>query len=94
MTAEEYDFIIVGGGTSGLVVANRLSENPNVQVLVIEAGANHVEDPRVKIPALYEALKGTEVDWNFKLESQVSPSFLIFSKLSKSVCRRISMEDE
>jgi choline dehydrogenase-like flavoprotein len=34
----EYDYIIIGGGTSGLVVADRLSENKNVSVLVIEAG--------------------------------------------------------
>lgn len=33
-----YDYIIAGGGTSGLVVANRLTENPNVNVLVIERG--------------------------------------------------------
>ncbi|KAJ0158144.1 Pyranose dehydrogenase [Colletotrichum tanaceti] len=35
---EEYDYVVVGGGTSGLVVANRLSENPNKTVLVIEYG--------------------------------------------------------
>ena len=33
-----YDYVIIGGGTSGLTVANRLTENPNVKVLVIESG--------------------------------------------------------
>lgn len=36
---ETYDFVIIGGGTAGLVVANRLSENPNHTVLVIEYGS-------------------------------------------------------
>lgn len=39
-----YDFIIVGGGTSGVVVATRLSDNPDIQVLVLEAGGDHLEN--------------------------------------------------
>jgi len=38
----EYDYVIIGGGTSGLVVANRLTEDPNITVLVIEYGYVYV----------------------------------------------------
>jgi choline dehydrogenase len=37
-SVKEYDVVIVGGGTAGCVLASRLSENPNLQVLLIEAG--------------------------------------------------------
>jgi choline dehydrogenase-like flavoprotein len=70
--AEEYDFVIIGGGTSGLVVATRLSEDPNISVLVVEAGGDYREDPQVKIPALHHSLKKAEADWDFKTEPQVT----------------------
>lgn len=72
MTADEYDFVIVGGGTSGLLIAARLSEDPNLQVLVVEAGANMIEDSRVKTPALFQALKTTDADWGFTTQAQAT----------------------
>ncbi|KAI1311090.1 aryl-alcohol dehydrogenase [Xylaria venustula] len=70
--ASPYDFIIIGGGTAGLVLASRLSEDPSQRILVLEAGPDCTEDPRVKIPALYEGLKANETCWNFETSPQDS----------------------
>lgn len=70
----KYDFVIVGGGVAGLVIASRLSENPDIQVLVLEAGEDQTADPRVNIPALGPSLVETPSDWQFKTVPQVSLS--------------------
>ncbi|KAF7959526.1 hypothetical protein EAE96_001142 [Botrytis aclada] len=59
-------YIVIGGGTSGLVVANRLTENPDVHVLVLEAGLNRNDDPRVQVPAFWTTMLGTEADWQYR----------------------------
>jgi choline dehydrogenase-like flavoprotein len=53
-----FDYIIVGGGTTGLVVATRLSEDPSVSVLVLEAGAPNLNDPEILIPAVFGSQVG------------------------------------
>ncbi|KAJ8130821.1 hypothetical protein O1611_g2803 [Lasiodiplodia mahajangana] len=70
MASDSYDFIIVGGGTAGLAVAARLSEDPSQRVLVLEAGNDPHNDPRIKTPASWFSLLGTDVDWNFRSEPQ------------------------
>jgi choline dehydrogenase-like flavoprotein len=69
---EEFDFVIVGGGTAGLVVAARLSENPTVQVCVLEAGASRLGDPNVNMPTgIGKLLNNPECDWAFQSVPQV-----------------------
>jgi choline dehydrogenase-like flavoprotein len=62
----DYDFVIVGGGTAGLAVAARLSENPDVTVGVLEAGKNLVDTPGV----FTQLLGNAEYDWKFKTVPQ------------------------
>ncbi|KAL2259503.1 hypothetical protein VTK26DRAFT_6793 [Humicola hyalothermophila] len=68
--ASEFDFIIVGGGCAGLVLAARLTEDANVRVLVLEAGEDLTADPRVNVPAMWPQLQGTDTDWQFKTVPQ------------------------
>ena len=59
-----YDYVVVGGGAAGLTVANRLSEQPNTTVLVIEAGDFDKNEDFVTIPGLAGGAIGTKYDWN------------------------------
>ncbi|KAF9920035.1 hypothetical protein FBU30_010228 [Linnemannia zychae] len=64
--AKDYDFIILGGGTAGCVLASRLSEDPNVSVLILEAGEDMDQSILTKVPVGYPQLFQTKHDWQFK----------------------------
>ncbi|KAH9978332.1 aryl-alcohol oxidase-like protein [Russula compacta] len=68
-----YDFIVVGGGTAGLVLANRLTEVPDFSVLVIEAGVSNADVLDSEVPYLSPGLTlGTPFDWNFTTAPQAN----------------------
>ena len=69
-SATTYDYIIVGGGTTGLVVANRLTENTKVSVLVIESGASVYDNSQVYATNGYGQALGTAIDYSFKTAPQ------------------------
>ncbi|KAI0018892.1 hypothetical protein F4780DRAFT_474852 [Xylariomycetidae sp. FL0641] len=70
MSAPQFDYVIAGGGTAGLVLATRLSEDPSVRVLVIEAGEDLTADPRVNVPAFWPTLLSTPANWDFRTVPQ------------------------
>ncbi|KAM0747209.1 alcohol oxidase [Meredithblackwellia eburnea MCA 4105] len=53
----DFDFVVVGGGTAGLVLANRLSKDPSTSVLVLEAGKDQPLDDKIDIPGLSGGLQ-------------------------------------
>lgn len=60
----EYDFVVVGGGSAGSVLANRLSEISNWKVLLLEAGGHETEISDVPILSLY--LHKSKLDWKYR----------------------------
>jgi choline dehydrogenase len=61
--SEEYDYVIVGAGSAGCVLASRLSEDADVHVALVEAGGEDTQ-PEIHVPAAFPALFKSELDWD------------------------------
>ena len=70
--SQSFDYIVVGAGTAGSVIASRLSENADTRVLLVEAGSA-APLPAMEVPGHWPALLGTTADWD---EVTVTQSFL------------------
>ena len=67
---ERFDFIIIGAGSAGCVLANRLSNNPKITVLLLEAGGKDT-NPWIHIPGGYfKTMHNPSTDWCFKTEKE------------------------
>lgn len=60
----QYDYLIIGAGSAGCVVANRLTEDGETTVLLLEAG-NPATKPEIQAPSAWTSLLGTDIDWAY-----------------------------
>lgn len=67
-SGKTFDYIVIGAGLTGTTVAARLAENPNITILLVEAGSDNRKDPRVYDLYKYGQAFGSELDWKWPTE--------------------------
>jgi choline dehydrogenase-like flavoprotein len=78
---QEYDYIVIGGGSGGAVMASRLSEDPTKTVLLLEAG--YTENIVSDVPLMAFYLQQTPMDWGFLTEPQSRSCFGLINRQSR-----------
>lgn len=68
---ESFDFVVIGAGSAGAVLAARLSEDPHLAVALIEAGGE-ARDPAIADPLKWPELQGSAVDWGYRTVPQAN----------------------
>ncbi|KAJ6157837.1 hypothetical protein N7470_005429 [Penicillium chermesinum] len=69
-TLQNYDYVIVGAGAAGCVLASKLSEDKNTSVLLLEAGGDHRNVLESQIPLMFTKMYHTEHDWDYNTVEQ------------------------
>lgn len=67
---EVYDYVIVGGGVAGMVLAEGISSNPDLKVLLLEAGPDGTDSPLINTPGFAGQLVGSQYAWNYSTTPQ------------------------
>ncbi|KAH8884143.1 GMC oxidoreductase [Thozetella sp. PMI_491] len=77
-----FDYVIVGGGTAGLTIANRLTENGGTTVIVLEAGQDRSDDFNVLAPGLFTAMYGNpDYDYDYKTVPQTHANGQVIAQI-------------
>lgn len=77
LTTADFDYVIVGGGTAGCVIASRLAEAlPDLKILMIEAGPSDLDDKQILDLRNMYNLMGSEFDYGYKATEQPNGNIL------------------
>lgn len=86
VAAQTYDYLIVGAGTSGLLLATQLAKNTSLTVAVLEAGVDARLDKRIIQPDMEGSIQNTPLDWQFTSVPQTGTYSGAAQKVNRAKC--------